>query len=1392
MVAAHPNSAAGGEPLLVRVSEIGEFIRFRSCERRFKLGLQDRRLAKHVPFSERLFNTLDPVLQEVGRTAEDKWEAALRGRGLADLSRLSERTPGQRTTSWTEFRPLIESLGSGTSAYGREVEVAGRIGAFDLSGRIDFFVVLWNGGTPRIRIVEGKASRKDRTYHRIQLAAYIVLLRRLIAENPLRIGGHLIGPESIEGTVARIDEITNEPQDIIDRPMIDLDTEIADFERLVADDGLLSAIRDRNLDELDFQLDAKCDGCVFSVHCLPESARQRRLELTGIPPTTCRVLREHGVATIDALAALDPASPAAAEIKQSGAFDNNLPQLIALAAARTSTLPRGEGDPDNYQVQNLPHAGAGQLPLHVMGAQRLVRVYLQVDYDYSENRIGALSAHITNSEFELHTPFDANTRRPSAEIVERRRTSPEGEPATYEQRPILSAGRDVVVFQTNPWTGIGDQDSGAERQMLQQFIYDVIDAISEVAQAPRAPIHFYVYSRSEMTQLVEACTRGGASLLSHLRELLGSRESLEQLIFSCVQDEIGSRYALGWTGRGLCVATSLSWYGQRYHWTRRVGGQASELDRYFEQDIFDFRTTLEMNASGGWARGEADSIGRHRFEIRSRFHDTLTAPYWRAVWRALPDEADPLITDQRIVAAIKRYNRIVERPGLLKAYLAARVHALRWLDERVRFKNPEIEKPPLEIARLHEFDLGIDTTARAAIDFLRLDHHVGMTDWLTSHIQPPAARVQAGRTIPVRNARTNVEKRILADFDLTPFGLTGPELSLRTGFDGGSFVRLSPRDGSADRGQTLAQLTRGGITCTVRAIDWETGRIELDPLFSSAGTYLLGSWTPDANGPVFDFGTIDESPSDFVAGRVEHRLRSALGGHVFEWFEPSDPRIPAQDPLLPAVRERIAQMLSVWQVPYGRMSGPLTGDQAGAVADGLQTRVQLLKGPPGTGKTVTTAASILARAIARLDVGQIILVGAHTNRAVDTLMERIRMYSDSFRQEAIRHGAAPAPIVISRVHSNDVPADVGTIRNFAAKPSAQKLKSWLREGVVVIGGTTGALLKMSQELGTKTPYRNRPQRFQAEVLIVDEASMMVFPHFLALSSLVLPTGEIMLAGDNRQLAPIVAHDWENEDRPPAQYYQPFKSAYEGVLRIIDESAPAPAMARQSALTYTFRLPPIIRELIARLYRSLDAIELAGTDRGAFPPAGDEGSESWARVWEEQNGLVLVVHSERGSRQSNPLEAEIIRRILVAADNLPADSVAIITPHRAQRAMLRGFLQPHAAAASVIDTVERLQGGERPVIIVSGTESDPHAIGAAASFILNLNRSNVAFSRTQERLIVVCAETLLDHIPAELEDYESAMLWKSLRALCNRPLLATEIDGVSVRVLAPVVRDPGRG
>ena len=1138
----------------VRVSEIGEFIRFQGCERRFKLGLHNRQVARSVPFSERLFNTLDPVLQEVGREAEDGWEIALRAEGLVDLTRSGEREPGRRAVPWAEFRASLERLGADTPAYGREIELTGTVGPFQVIGRMDFVIALWDRGTPRLRIVEAKASRKDRTYHRIQLALYLTMLRQVVREAPITVAGREIGPDAVEGCVARIDEVTNVPQRLLELPALSLESEFSDVRRLLADDGLLASIVARSVDDLDFQLNQKCDSCVFSVYCLPESARQRRLELIGVSPATCRAIRAAGVATIDDLARVALDSDIATRIKQAEGFDENLGQLVAHAAARRSTLPRGEDDPDNYQVRPLPNAGAGQLPPHMMHGRHLVRVYLAVDYDYAENRIGAIAAHVTASDHEIHTPFEQDPEtqrfRPGAECVERRQTVPagNGQRAQYQSRALANCSRDILHFQTQPWKGDNVEDTASERQLIQQFLSDLFDAIAEIAEAEQAPVHFYVYSRSEMAQLVEACTRGGSRLLHHLRELLGCREGLEQLIFSSVQTEVDTRYALGWTGRGLCVATSLGWFGERYHWTRRVAGARVDLDDIFEQDIFDFKSTLGIAADGSWARDERRAASRHRFEIRSRFHDSLTAPYWRALWGELPAADDPAITDARVRGSIQRYKRVTERPGLMRAYQAARVHGLRWLEERIRFKNDEIVKPPLNIARLREFELGIDSTARAAIDFLLLDHHVRMAEWITTHIQPPAARVQSGSTIPVRSVRADADGNLAAVFDVAPFGLTAEELSLRSSIDEGSFVRVSPRAGDADRGQTIRQLLQGGITCTVTSIDWINGRMTLSPMSQRASTYVLGSWKPDANAAVFDYATVDESPSDFVAGRVEERLRSGRGRHVYDWFEPEAPRIPDQPPLPPARSDRVRRTVSEWEMLHGRVRAKLTDDQRDAVLEGLSTRVQLLKGPPGTGKTATTATSVLAKAATGLRVGSIVLLAAHTHRAVDTLIERLGRFTVSFQREAGRQALDPAPVVITKVHSGDPPPDGDGIQNFAARPSATRVNAWLREGVLLIGGTTSAILKMAKELSQRRPFSQDAAGFHADVLIVDEASMMLFPHFLALASLVRPAGQIMLAGDNRQLAPISAHDWEQEDRPPMQHYQPFNSAYDAVLR----------------------------------------------------------------------------------------------------------------------------------------------------------------------------------------------------------------------------------------------------
>lgn len=1293
---------------------------------------------------------------------ENEWENSLQKNGLLDLTLYSQKSAEEKKTPWTTFVSQLQGINSGQRAYGREISIEADEGAFQIKGQIDFVLILWEADRPKLRIVECKASRRDRTYHRVQVALYRMLVRQLIQVSPVAICGVELRPEDIECVVARIDESTNKSQLILDLEPFKLDTEEADINRLLASEGALNRVVQADLADLDYQIDPKCDGCVFNIHCLSESARLRRLELIGLDPSAVRVLREAGIDKIDDLAELDLAGQQAVQVRQDPSFSDNLELIQLKAKTRRRTLPGGNINPDSYEVEQLPYAGEGQLPKHIINDERLIRVYLSVDYDYVENRIGAIAAHVTKSEGQLHTSFtQVNGHwQPDPTVKERWevRRDQNNRPV-YEELSLQ--GKEVIEFQTSPWTGEYREDTGAEKQLIQGFLIKLVEAIDEVAEAPSAPIHFYVWSRSEMTQLLEGCSRVSSQLLGHLRELLGCRESLEQLIYSCLHDEVDRRFALGWTGRGLAVVTSLRWFGRRYHWRRRVSGAEVDLEQAFTQDIFDFKTDLDLDAQGQWADRDSEQVSKHKFEIRSRFYDSLTAPYWRAYWRKLPDPKDPNLSPA-VAKAIERYNS-ARKPNYLKDYFRARVHALRWVEESIRSKNPDIVKPSLVIADLLEFTLGVDNAAQAGIDYLRLDQHVKVTNWIATHLVPPVYRVPLGRTIPISDVVSHGNNRLTATINLDGYGINYEVFETNCTIEKGNFVRLSPCFNDPHRGQTFGQLLRGGSTCVVDNIDWDTRQIELSVRQTNKpDRYQLPGRFYNQEEEIFSYATLDESPSDFVAGKVDDRLISRFGNHVCQWFDPERPQIPPQQALAAQKLEQYQNLLESLILPNGQK---LATDQVAAAVSGLTARIQLLQGPPGTGKTQTTAIATFLRILARCSIGDIVLIAAPTHTAVDNLLLRLDSLLPILQQQADRSGLTVPPIKLSRVDPKEDESFIEkNVECFSSKPCAAKLKKMRSNAVLVIGGTTSAILKLSLEI----------KAIQVPILIVDESSMMVFPHFLSLATLLKTEGEIMLAGDHRQLSPIVAHNWEQEDRPPIQFYKPYVSAFEAVKNIqltgVSDSA-----ILSSALSFTFRLPPLICKLISRIYR-LDNIEL----KGRLP-------DSNTLLQDELRGLRLVIHSERLSKRSNMLEVRIIEKIIAAAKNRRAienNSVAIVTPHRAQRTLLKSNLKDSGDLIDVIDTVESLQGDERPYIIVSATASDPSAISKNVEFILDLNRSNVAFSRAQKQLIVVCSKTLLDHIPAELEHYEETMLWKSLRAVCSQ-LIGTEImDGHQVQFFEP--------
>jgi DNA replication ATP-dependent helicase Dna2 len=129
-----------------------------------------------------------------------------------------------------------------------------------------------------------------------------------------------------------------------------------------------------------------------------------------------------------------------------------------------------------------------------------------------------------------------------------------------------------------------------------------------------------------------------------------------------------------------------------------------------------------------------------------------------------------------------------------------------------------------------------------------------------------------------------------------------------------------------------------------------------------------------------------------------------------------------------------------------------------------------------------------------------------------------------------------------------------------------------------------------------------------------------------------------------------------------------------------------------------------------------------------------------------------------TKQSNA-EAQAIREIVAGlqARGVALQDIGIIAPFRAQVANIRRHLfsadaaehwQPLPADAPIsVDTVDRFQGGERMVIIMSfATQHPPPMESPRRDFLTNPHRLNVALTRAQRKLILVGSVPALEGLP----------------------------------------------
>jgi len=364
--------------------------------------------------------------------------------------------------------------------------------------------------------------------------------------------------------------------------------------------------------------------------------------------------------------------------------------------------------------------------------------------------------------------------------------------------------------------------------------------------------------------------------------------------------------------------------------------------------------------------------------------------------------------------------------------------------------------------------------------------------------------------------------------------------------------------------------------------------------------------------------------------------------------------------------------------------------QAEAVAMAVAAeQVACIQGPPGTGKT-RVLALIAQMLVAR---GARLLVTSHTHMAINN--------------------------ALNKVHALDVPVvKVGWRTQckglHEAIPCVDMLGAWAQRPTdgYVVGATPFAAAG------------RRLENHHFDAVLFDESSQVTVP--LALMAMCRGDRFIFI-GDPRQLPPVLLS--------------------RSILAADTFSVFAALTARTAEhtvmLDQTYRLNRWLAEWPSRTYYHGE-LQAAGPNRERqlrlhpVPPR-------WAEVFDPAASAVFIPTQDRSARTRNHRDADLVAELCAAAvaGGLAPQDIGIVVPYRAQGRLVRQRLArrlgPAAARAVVADTVERMQGQERELVVLSLTTGDPVFMQAVAGFLFQPQRLNVAITRAAVRLIVIGPE-----------------------------------------------------
>ncbi len=393
-------------------------------------------------------------------------------------------------------------------------------------------------------------------------------------------------------------------------------------------------------------------------------------------------------------------------------------------------------------------------------------------------------------------------------------------------------------------------------------------------------------------------------------------------------------------------------------------------------------------------------------------------------------------------------------------------------------------------------------------------------------------------------------------------------------------------------------------------------------------------------------------------------------------------------------------------------SSGLNPAQVAAGAEAIATEsLALVQGPPGTGKTRLLAAVVAALCARTCRVA----LCAFTHRAVGNALL------------AIRRAAPQIPVFKLASSSGD---DHAELRAAGVQiVDARRVK--LPDKGAVVAGTCFQLAKLGEK-----------ERFHYTVF--DEAGQLPIPH--ALPGM-LRSQRWLFFGDHQQLPPVVAT--AHADREASvSIFEHLHARYGSHL-----------------LDTTYRMNDGVCRVVSDSFYGGRVHSAPGTAARRMPfTAGGRLDEvldpTQPVVW------LRIDHRQPGSRSQE--EANAVADVvedLVRRHGVPPAEIAVIAPFRAQVKLLHtaiGHKLLPGIDALVVDTVERIQGQEREVVVVSLTAGDPAESRGRGAFHLSLNRLNVALSRARTKAILVASAHAFAALPHDADGLRMASRCKELR------------------------------